>query len=89
MVQRKEGKTSSSTNASIDCVTPLDTPASSGEEEIDDMPPFSELKIQDLSDEDVAFCPWKLVKGYADYYTGKANRERVTCFSDALVSAVC
>lgn len=82
VVQRKEGKTSSSTNASIDCVTPLDTPASSGEEEIDDMPPFSELKIQDLSDEDVAFCPWKLVKGYADYYTGKANRERVRPFFD-------
>ncbi|KAM3438406.1 hypothetical protein NHJ13734_004178 [Beauveria thailandica] len=87
VVQKEEGGISSSKDT-IDRTTPLDAFTLPGFEELDDMGnysdsiPFSQLKTQDLSDEDIPFCPWKLVKNYADCYTGKGNRERVRPFFD-------
>lgn len=85
VVQKQEGETFSS-KYTIDRTTPQDDFTLPDSEELDEMGnyadsvPFSQLKAQDLSDENIPFCPWKLVKSYADCYTGKGNRERVCIF---------
>ncbi|KAJ3486385.1 hypothetical protein NLG97_g6627 [Lecanicillium saksenae] len=82
VAQKKEGEPSS-TEPATDGATQENASALSPEEEFDemgnyrDMAPFAHLKAQDLSDEDVPFCPWRVVKSYPDCYTGKANRPRV------------
>ncbi|KAM3526217.1 hypothetical protein NHJ13051_003575 [Beauveria bassiana] len=90
VVQKQEGEIFSSKDT-IDRTTPQDALTLPEFEELDEMGkysdsvPFSRLKAQDLSDENMPFCPWKLVKSYADCYTGKGNRERVRpFFNDAL-----
>lgn len=83
VAQSREGKPSS-TEATGDRATPQNAPTLSDSEELDEMgncrdaAPFAHLKTQDLSHEDRPFCPWKVVKTYAECFTGKANRPRVT-----------
>lgn len=94
VAQSKEGE-ASLTEAARDRATPQDASALSDSEELDEMgnyrdaAPFAHLKTQDLSHEDTPFCPWKVVKTYAECFTGKTNRPRVTSFllSDEVLSA--
>ncbi|OAA73937.1 hypothetical protein ISF_00838 [Cordyceps fumosorosea ARSEF 2679] len=80
--EKEEGKPRSSTEASslVGVTLPGDAPPATSEVDSDEylieMARFRDLKPQDLSDEDLRFCPWKVVKSYADAYTGKGNRER-------------
>ncbi|OAA78272.1 Ribonuclease H-like protein [Akanthomyces lecanii RCEF 1005] len=91
VAQSREGKPSS-TEAARDRATPQNAPTLSDSEELDEMgnyrdaAPFAHLKTQDLSHEDTPFCPWKVVKTYAECFTGKANRPRVKIFFDDVLN---
>lgn len=73
-----ESVTSPHPDSSKDVLKPLDETAI-----IRDTLPYEKLKAQDLSDDGLVFCPWKLVLAYPDNFIGKANRPRVisTLFS--------
>lgn len=95
VAQKKEGEASSTVVVPA-LVTPEDSSTLPAFEEFDEMgnyrdaAPFAHLKAQDLSDEDVPFCPWKVVKSYPDCYTGRANRPRVSrLLACSSIQAVC
>lgn len=79
--QKKEQVLSASPSA--DCATQGSESASNALEPDDSMVnnrdtlPFADMKPQDLSNEKVSFCPWKVVLSYPECFTGKANRPRV------------
>ncbi len=82
VAQTKEGE-SASIKVTLNRATPENASVPSDSDELDEMgnyrdaASFAHLKAQDLSDEDVPFCPWKVIKTYPECFTGKANRPRV------------
>lgn len=62
----------------MDHYMPQSGPTAGSPEPTRDVPKLPDMKIGDKSKRGVAFCPWKLIRGYPYRYAGKDDQEAVS-----------